>query len=503
MTSTPSRRLAFLALLFFAFNANAQTGPLCFEAEYANRVAAPMEIWENPKCGAGACIGIREGAGAEQAYVKQKGNAVYGIRVPKTGRYTLWLRVRWQDVCSNSIYVSVDARPKRTLTDGLLGKWHWARGPLMRMKAGFHRFILSNREDGVWVDQIIVSPRPVPMPRGPQKATYVPGQDGPVPGSPPIAVSFTCTSRAARPKPLHSDLLTHRVYAPSVLATPHLSVLVFPNEETDFDVWLRNNTPRPCRGSIEVNPPAEVTVGPSRSVRWTFAAGQPLQRIRFRLRATEALPMAEHPLRIRINYGDIIVPALATVVRPFKWILAGPYPFSESFSISHQIKEEPAILAEAFGKAPLRSPPWRTVSVAGHYTEFGLLDLRRIFGETQQALVYALTVVKADRCGEAELFLSADDHCIAWVNGKEAARVETSLPATINCAWARVRVRQGRNRLLIKLSQRRGYWEFAARLVPKIPGMKLSGEDPDTMMAARASNRLRVSPPKADRPAAP
>jgi len=470
------RLLAFGAVLLTqGLSAGVSECMLCFEAEHANKVTAPIEIWEDGACGAGTCIGIREGAGAEQAYVKEKGRAVYGIRVPKAGRYSLWLRVRWQDVCSNSILLGLDGRPKMTITDGRLGAWHWARGPSMRMKAGSHILTLTNREDGVWVDQIILSSKPIPMPRGPQQSTYVPGQDGPAKACPPLAVSFTCLARAARPKPLHSDLLTHRVSAPSVLAEPRLSVVMIPGRETKFDVWLRRNVQRALSGTVQIDPPTGVEVAPSAVAKWGLGPSDTLRRVRFGLRATAALPIGERPLRVRITHQGTVIPKLATIVRPFEWLIAGPYPFGEDLSISHAIEAEASILAAARGESTARAATWKAVSLDGAYTEFGLLDLRRIFGETQRAAIYALTTIDADRAGEADLFLSVDDHCIAWLNGVEVGRVETSLPATINCTWARVKVRKGGNRLLVKLSQKRGYWEFMARLVPRTPGLVLHG----------------------------
>ncbi len=109
------------------------------------------------------------------------------------------------------------------------------------------------------------------------------------------------------------------------------------------------------------------------------------------------------------------------------------------------------------------------------YTEFGMLDLRRIFGERQQALMYAVTTFEANKAGDATLFLSVDDKCIALLNGKEVGRVTTSLPATINAIRCDVTVKKGTNRLLLKVSQELGYWEFKARITPGTKGLLIQG----------------------------
>ena len=166
---------------------------------------------------------------------------------------------------------------------------------------------------------------------------------------------------------------------------------------------------------------------------------------------------------------------MATLVRPFEWLIAGPYAFGEHLEVSHVTKVEPTILAAVRSDAPLRGPLWKAPPLERAYTEFGLLDLRRIFGETQRALVYAVTTFEASQAGEATLFLSVDDHCIAWLNGSKVGQVTTSLPATINSTRRKVSVKKGENRLLIKLSQRRGYWEFMARVMPRTKGLVVRG----------------------------
>jgi len=128
---------------------------------------APSRPPQSPATIAGAndASGNRALAIPEKAG-KGKGSAVYRFESLPAGTYTVWLRAFWRDGCSNSIGFTI-GKDRFVLSDEIYGKWHWA--PSLRkaaIAAGAMEIRLQNTEDGVMIDQILVSPDPAFVPHG-------------------------------------------------------------------------------------------------------------------------------------------------------------------------------------------------------------------------------------------------------------------------------------------------------------------------------------------------
>jgi len=138
------------------------------EASSAAAVTAPMRLVDTSdkenapkKIIAGAAEGkyleIPQGVGKPP---EVKGDATLSFAVAKKGTYYLWARVWWLDGCGNSFGVSIDDGKEFTLgQDATYKKWHWvkvkARLSQLNLEAGEHTIKISNREDGIAVDQIL------------------------------------------------------------------------------------------------------------------------------------------------------------------------------------------------------------------------------------------------------------------------------------------------------------------------------------------------------------
>jgi hypothetical protein len=80
------------------------------------------------------------------------------VRAPAGGEYAVWLRVRWRDECSNSISVQVGAEPERDVgNDVVFGAWHWVAAGVFTLKEGENALVLREREDGVALDQVLLT----------------------------------------------------------------------------------------------------------------------------------------------------------------------------------------------------------------------------------------------------------------------------------------------------------------------------------------------------------
>jgi len=146
-----------------ACNARAAGVKICFEAESSGQLEAPMAAVSNGIAGAsGAYLEIPEGAGNPPKL--EAGKAVYSFEVPEDGVFTLWCRVWWGGECSNSFTVRADDQPAFLFGEDATYKvWHWVRYPVSRTSAplrlakGKHTLTFNNREDGVRLDQVLLS----------------------------------------------------------------------------------------------------------------------------------------------------------------------------------------------------------------------------------------------------------------------------------------------------------------------------------------------------------
>ena len=136
---------------------------LCFPAVTAEMVEAPMAVVSNGLAGAsGPYLEIPEGAGNPPKVMT--GKAVYSVEIPADAEYTLWARVWWDGECGNSFTVAFDDLPGFIFGEDATYKvWHWVKYPMsrtakpIRLTKGKHTLTFNNREDGVCLDQILLS----------------------------------------------------------------------------------------------------------------------------------------------------------------------------------------------------------------------------------------------------------------------------------------------------------------------------------------------------------
>ncbi len=146
---------------------------ICFEAEYAKSVDAPMRVIKksNKNWSGEGYLEVPPEAG------KKGGDAAYTISVAQAGSYSVWARTFWQDGCGNSVGVQVDDYSPATLgQDGTYNRWHWvnAKGAKYKLSAGKHTVKLLNREDGIMVDQVFLTTDDEYVPEGIRPATQKP-----------------------------------------------------------------------------------------------------------------------------------------------------------------------------------------------------------------------------------------------------------------------------------------------------------------------------------------
>ena len=135
---------------------------------------APFAIESVAGSAMGRSLVLSQGKGDKEHC---QGQAAYTVSIPESGRYTVWLRVRWEDGCGNSISLryGADAQERVVGQDAVFGVWHWISVGLHdEPKAPCERVLtLGEREDGVAVDQILLVRDTAFMPSGPLRSGSV------------------------------------------------------------------------------------------------------------------------------------------------------------------------------------------------------------------------------------------------------------------------------------------------------------------------------------------
>jgi len=138
------------------------------------------------------------------------------------------------------------------------------------------------------------------------------------------------------------------------------------------------------------------------------------------------------------------------------WLLSGPYTQSG--------KSAPELFDVAF--APEESDgeaEWRPVAVPPG-GKAGLVEMDKIFGGNDR-VAYLKTQLAADSALDAVLELGSDDGIKVWLNGQVVHANNAVRACTPGQDKVKVKLKQGANTLLIKVTQGGGEWSACCRVV--------------------------------------
>jgi HEAT repeat protein len=146
-----------------------------------------------------------------------------------------------------------------------------------------------------------------------------------------------------------------------------------------------------------------------------------------------------------------------------RWWLLGPLPNPDNRAFDQAFIDETSVpnLNELvrLDRRQLRWQEYRTIDPQG------IVDLRRIFRQTEDVACYAYTEFVVENEMEAELRVGSDDSVKVWLNGKLVHQFGGMRGLSVDQDRIRVKLQKGINRLLLKVTQGGGGWEFCVRLV--------------------------------------
>ena len=148
------------------------------------------------------------------------------------------------------------------------------------------------------------------------------------------------------------------------------------------------------------------------------------------------------------------------------WFLLGPFPFDGENPIEKKHVDPGAItLTEsvALGSTKLVWNRFVTDDLQGRV----VLHNDRLYGRIGNAAVYAYAEVMFHQERKLRLRIGSDDGNVVWLNGERVHLNETSRPLSPDSDSVDVVVKPGTNRLLMKITQGGGEWEFTCRFTDR------------------------------------
>lgn len=432
----------------------------CFEAELANEITIPFEIVERKGASGGLTVGIPEGAGCGQIFRGDGGTSTYRIPLTEDGTYSVWLRTWWNGTCSDSIFLSVGGSKSRRASSGKHRRWHWVWGGSWKLVRGPMEIQLKDREDGIWVDQIFITTEKAQSPAGPLEANIIPGVADAECREPRLHLG--AAPRAEKVLPPTDFRMAHWPFS-VVQLEPVRTIVTGPGESARLPLWLRSNSLKEAEGEIEVVTEAPVRIEPESKQSFHIKEGVPLHNVQFTIVPRPGMERRGYPLFVRVRHkGGRLEGRRLVLLHPFDWVVTNDMPCPETTGISTRSPVE-ANVGLGF-PGPAQGVSWRPAGDDAT-TPFGLLDMRKAVADKTYVMAYAYTCLVSPEEEEYCLDVRHDDMVRLWLNGVPVITSLRSMPSDSTRKLVKVKFKKGDNDVLVKICQKKNYWEFGLRVL--------------------------------------
>jgi len=145
-----------------------------------------------------------------------------------------------------------------------------------------------------------------------------------------------------------------------------------------------------------------------------------------------------------------------------RWWVIGPFPFNKTTAPFDKAfispdSVDPQKPVELDGK----TLKWKQVRTDNPQ---GRVDLEHRFRPNNNVAAYAYAEIEVPRARDVHLLIGSDDGFICWVNGKQIGANNVTRPLRVDQDVLKAHLVKGTNRLLLKITQGGGQWEFCVRI---------------------------------------
>jgi len=161
---------------------------LRFETESGTLVAPVRSISGAAGAFGGGYIDTPAGTATGSA-TAPSGTATFGVNVPSSGTWYLWVRMYGPDVNTDSWFESVNGAARQQIVTTVQGQWKWVAGRSYTLAVGLSRVELGGREAQARADRILLTNDP----------TFIPTEQPVGDQTPPAGdTGFTATGATAQ-----------------------------------------------------------------------------------------------------------------------------------------------------------------------------------------------------------------------------------------------------------------------------------------------------------------
>lgn len=128
---------------------------LRFEAE-SGSLTSPMRTQTGSGAFNGGWIDTPSGTSTGSAS-SPAGRATYGVNVPSSGTWFLWLRVYAPSASSDTLFETVDGAARNSVAASSTGAWTWVAGRSYSLTSGLHTVELGGQEAQTRIDRVLLT----------------------------------------------------------------------------------------------------------------------------------------------------------------------------------------------------------------------------------------------------------------------------------------------------------------------------------------------------------
>lgn len=146
------------------------------------------------------------------------------------------------------------------------------------------------------------------------------------------------------------------------------------------------------------------------------------------------------------------------------WFIVGPFPNEGGGGFDAVYSPEEGVDLKAQVDPRGRKRKWEEV----HSTNLdGKVDFRQVFQRSNDVCAYAYAEIEVPEARDVKLKMGSDDGVVCWLNGKKVHANNATRPCTVDQDVVDARLEAGRNRILLKVTQGGGEWEFTFRIADR------------------------------------
>lgn len=143
------------------------------------------------------------------------------------------------------------------------------------------------------------------------------------------------------------------------------------------------------------------------------------------------------------------------------WWVIGPFPNENKVANSTAYFPEQGVNLVDGGDFDGRHYGWRQHRVEDVY---GVTDLRQLFDPHDNVAAYAYAEIIAPEARDVLLKMGSDDGLFCWLNGEQIHANPVDRGISIDSDVVKARLAQGINRILLKITQGGGNWDYCLRI---------------------------------------